>query len=68
VRAVEWPARSGRGATVAHVLWEHEDVGSNPTAPTNPRAAGGFDPMAFVCAEYHLCPIRGRTAGRAVAF
>ena len=27
--------RSGRGATVAHVLWEHEVVGPNPTAPTN---------------------------------
>jgi hypothetical protein len=41
---------SGRGATVAHVLWEHEDVGSNPTAPTiadmdeapGRRATGGF--------------------------
>ena len=23
---------------VAHVLWEHEVVGSSPTAPTNPLA------------------------------
>ena len=26
---------SGCGAVVAHVLWEHEVVGSNPTTPTS---------------------------------
>ncbi len=28
-------AGSGRGATVAHVLWEYEVAGSNPAAPTS---------------------------------
>ncbi len=32
---------SGCSAVVAHVLWEHEVVGSNPTTPTILLARGG---------------------------
>ena len=31
----------GCGAVVAHVLWEHEVVGSNPTTPTTVSAPFG---------------------------
>jgi hypothetical protein len=29
-------APAGCGVVVAHVLWEHETVGSSPTTPTIP--------------------------------
>jgi hypothetical protein len=35
---------SGRGAAVAHVLWEHEAAGSNPAAPTTNSAPNSSPP------------------------
>ncbi len=65
-RASEHEILSGRGATVAHVLWEHEDVGPNPTAPTNSSLVNRAKCVADwgdSCRD--LRRVRRRTPGRA---